>query len=306
MFSCCHPKLPEEAQLALILNVLCGFGAKEIASAFLASRAAVEKRIARGKTTLAAARTLFDLDDAAFDERLSTVQRALYLLFNEGYHGSAEPVRAELCHEAIRLARLLHEDARAATPATSALASLMCLHAARLPARLDAGGELSALSDQDRSRWDAGLVAEGLAWLEASAAGDELTSYHLEAGIAATHASAPSTEATDWSSIVSLYDKLMVVAPTPVVALNRAIAIAERDGPDRGLEALEAIADRERLSHYPFYAAAVGELELRRGGRDRARGHFEAALALARNDAERRFLEKRVAATGGRPHRVAR
>jgi RNA polymerase sigma-70 factor (ECF subfamily) len=298
MFSCCHPRLPEEAQLALILNILCGFGAQEIAAAFLTGRAAIEKRIARGKRVLAGSRKLFDLSDAEFAARLSTVTRALYLLFNEGYHGaSAEgAVRGELCDEAIRLCALLREHPPAATPTTAALGALMCLQAARLPARVDAAGDLAALQDQDRSRWDARLVAEGLALLERSAAGAELTAYHLEAAIAAVHAGACSFADTDWGAIVSLYDRLMDLAPSPVVALNRAIAVGERDGPERGLAALAAIADRDRLAGYPFYPAALGELELRRGDRAAARRHFQAALDVARNAAERRFLEKRLRA----------
>ena len=175
----------------------------------------------------------------------------------------------------------------------------MCLHAARLPARLDSAGDLHSLVHQDRSRWDAGLLAEGLALLERSAAGAEVTAYHIEAAIAAAHASARSVEETDWASIVSLYDRLMEVAPSPVVALNRAIAIAERDGPDRGLEELHAIGERARLSRYPFYPAAMGELELRRGNPAEARTHFQAALGLARNATERRFLEKRLRSCDG-------
>jgi RNA polymerase sigma factor (sigma-70 family) len=299
MFSCCHPKLPEEAQLALILNILCGFGASEIASAFLTGQAAIEKRISRGKKALAGARTLFDLGDAEFAARLSTVRRALYLLFNEGYHGaSAEAVRVELCDEAIRLTELLGEHAPAATPTTHALAALMHLHAARLSARVDAAGDLSALADQDRSRWDARHIAAGLAHFDRSAAGDEVSAYHFEAAIAAVHAGAPSAAETDWTAIVSFYDRLLELAPSPVVALNRAIAVGERDGAERGLAELHAIADRERLARYPFYPAALGELELRRGDRARAREHFAAALALARNAAERRFLEKRLVCVG--------
>lgn len=298
MFSCCHPRLPEPAQIALILNILCGFTAAEIASGFLTGRAAIEKRIARGKKALGSAKRLFDLTDRDFAARLSTVRRALYLLFNEGYHGaSAErAVRAELCGEAIRLTALLLEHPPAATPETCALAALMHLHAARLPARIDPAGDLSALLDQDRSAWDAGLTAEGLALFERSAAGTELTAYHLEAAIAATHASARSFGDTEWPAIVSLYDRLMDIAPSPVVALNRAIAIGQRDGDERGLEALRAIEHRERLSGYPFYPAALGELELRRGNREQAREHFRAAARLARNASERRFLEKRLSA----------
>jgi predicted RNA polymerase sigma factor len=172
----------------------------------------------------------------------------------------------------------------------------MCLHAARIPARVDAAGELSSMLEQDRSRWDTRLIAQGLTHLERSAAGDELTRYHLEAAIAASHASAPSVEQTDWASIVALYDRLMTIAPSPVVALNRAIAVAERDGADRGLEELHAIADFERLTNYPFYPAAIGELELRRANHAAARERFVEALAVARNPMERRFLEKRIRA----------
>jgi RNA polymerase sigma factor (sigma-70 family) len=300
MFSCCDPRLSEDAQVALILNILCGFGAQEIASAFLSGRAAIEKRISRGKRVLASSRRLFDLADVEFASRLSAVRRALYLLFNEGYHGASgeAAVRAELCGEAMRLTALLREYPAAATPATDALAALMCLHAARLPGRLDAAGDLSSLVHQDRARWDTGLLAEGLALLERSAAGPELTAYHIEAAIAAAHASARSVEETDWPSIVALYDRLTDVAPSPVVALNRAIAIAERDGAERGLEELHAIAGRARLSSYPFYPAAVGELELRRGNREGAREQFQAAVGLARNATERRFLEKRLRCCG--------
>jgi RNA polymerase sigma-70 factor (ECF subfamily) len=301
MFSCCHRRLAEEVQLALILNILCGFGAGEIASLFLTGRAAIEKRIARGKKTLAAAQRLFDLGDAEFAARLATVQRALYLLFSEGYHGgsASAAVRVELCDEAIRLVALLREHPPAATPTTHALAALMCLHAARLPARLDAAGDLHTLVDQDRTRWDAALIAEGLALLEQSASGDALTAYHVEAAIAAVHAAARALDDTDWGAIVELYDRLMALAPSPVVALSRAIAIGQRDGAARGLDELHAIADRDRLAAYPFYPAALGELELRRGDRVAARTHFQTALGLARNEAERRFLERRLQGCDG-------
>jgi RNA polymerase sigma factor (sigma-70 family) len=298
MFSCCHPRLPEEAQVALILNILCGFGAHEIASAFLTGRAAIEKRISRGKKLLAGSSRLFDLAAADYELRLSAVRRALYLLFNEGFHGAstASSVRAELCGEAMRLTTLLLEHPPAATPATYALAALMYLHAARLPARLDSAGDLIGLLDQDRSRWDGRLLAEGLVLFERSAAGVELSAYHVEAAVAAAHAGARSVEETDWPSIVALYDRLMDIAPSPVVALNRAIAIAERDGAERGLEALHAIVDRDRLSSYPFYPAAIGELELRRGNPERAREYLLAALDRARSPTERRFLEGRLRA----------
>ncbi|HEX9107373.1 MAG TPA: DUF6596 domain-containing protein, partial [Longimicrobiales bacterium] len=301
MFSCCHPRLPEEAQVALILNILCGFAAPEIAAAFLGGRAAMEKRIARGKKVLAGSHRLFDLGARDFEARLSAVQRALYLLFNEGYHGasSGAVVRTELCHEAIRLTALLREHPPAATPATNALAALMCLQAARLPARLDDAGELNPLALQDRARWDDDLLATGMALLQQSASGDELSAYHLEAGIAAQHAAAPTPQETDWPAVVELYDRLMLLQPSPVVALNRAVALAQRDGPQAGLEALAALPGRERLATYPFLPASAAELELRLGRADAARKHFQTALRLARNEAERRYLEKRLQACDG-------
>ena len=296
MFSCCHPDLAEPAQIALILNILCGFAAPEIAAAFLTGRAAIEKRIARGRRLLAGSSTLFDLSDADFAARLSAVHRALYLLFNEGYHGASThgAVRAELCDEAMRLTALLREHRATRTPATFALSALMALHAARLPARIDAAGELQSLWEQDRSAWNHALIAEGQELLDRSAAGDELTAYHVEAAIAAVHAAAPTVAGTDWNAIVSLYDRLMEIAPSAVVALNRAIAIAQRDGPDQGIEAIERIADRERLGAYPFFPAALGELERRRGNVGEARTYFGQALRLARSDAERRYIERRI------------
>jgi len=302
MFSCCHPRLSEAAQVALILNMLCGFSVDEIASAFISSHSAIEKRIPRAKKVLAGSKRLFDLGvPADFSARLPAVQRTLYLLFNEGYHGaSAEAaVRVELCQEAMRLAALLLQHPLGATPTTFALAALMALSAARLPARVDASGNLISLLAQDRSLWDRKLVAEGVKLLALSASGPELTEYHLEAAIASIHAAACRTEQTDWAGIVSLYDRLMTLHPSPIVALNRAIAVAENEGPARGLEEIAAIEGRDRLAAYPFYAATLGELELRRGRRETAREHFGAALALARNPMERRFLEQRVSACEG-------
>ena len=296
MLSCCHPRLPEETQVALVLNILCGFGAGEIANAFLTGRAAMEKRISRGKKVLAGSHRLFDLADAECASRLSAVRRALYLLFNEGYHGaSAETaVRAELCSEAIRLTLLLLEFPPAASPETHALAALMCLNAARLPARADAAGDLNALVEQERSRWDAQLIAQGLALLDRSAAGPAISAYHVEAAIAAAHMTASGVDETNWDQIVALYDRLMDIEPSPVVALNRAIAIGQRDGADRGLEVLRAIGDADRLARYPFYPAALGELEFRRGNLTEAERYFSSAAALARSGSERRFLEKRA------------
>jgi RNA polymerase sigma-70 factor (ECF subfamily) len=239
---------------------------------------------------------LFDIGDAAERERrLPAVQRALYLLFNEGYHGASPQfaVRASLCHEAIRLAGLLQEHCLGSTPGMEALAALMYLNAARLPARTDAAGDLVALCDQDRSQWDQRLVAEGERLLQRSARGPELTAYHVEAAIAWVHTTAVRAEDTRWPQIVALYDMLMAMRPSPIVALNRAIAVAQLDGPEAGLKAIAAIENRDRLARYPFLPAALGELELRAGRPAPARRHFRDALRLARNPAERRFLQQR-------------
>ena len=297
MFSCCHPRLAEEAQVALILHILCGFSVGEVASAFVNSHAAVEKRITRAKKVLAGSKRLFDVTiPADFSMRLPSVHRALYLLFNEGYHGASpeSAVRAELCHEAMRLAACLLGHSLGATSATYALSALMCLNAARLPARIDASGNLSSLFDQDRSLWDRKLVLEGLKLLELSTSDSELTAYHVEAAIASAHSTVSHAKDTNWAAIVSLYDTLMTIHPSPIVALNRAIAVAQHEGPARGLQEIEAIEDHVRLNRYPFYPATLGELELRCGRHEAAREHFRAARSLARNLAERQFFERRI------------
>ena len=306
MFSCIHPRLPEETQLAVVLHLLCGFGVEETAAAFLKDRAAIAKRLTRAKKTLAESRQLFELAGPAdVAARLPAVLRSLYLLFNEGYHGaSAETaVRAELCHAALRLIKLLLENPLTSTPAAHALAALLNLLAARLPGRVDAAGNLIVLIDQDRSLWDVALIAEGRQQLELSATGSELTSYHVEAAIAGMHADARSAAETDWDGIVSLYGTLMTMQPSPLVALNRAVAIAQRDGPARGLEEIGKIEDRSRLARYPFYFTAIGKFETRLGHEARARRSFETALQLARNPAERRFLQERVRSCAVIPQR---
>ena len=297
MFSCCHPRLPEEAQVMLMLHILCGFGMAEVASAFVTTYTAVEKRIPRAKKVLAGSKRLFNTQTARdFSDRLPAVQRALYLLFNEGYHGaSAEfAVRAELCEEAMRLTNLLLEHPLGATPSSYALSALMCLNRARLPGRVDVSGKLNSLFDQKRSLWDQNLIAEGLRLLELSAQGAELTEYHLEAGIAAVHATSPTIQATNWQEIISLYDTLMTIRPTPIVALNRAIAVGQRDGADRGIRELRTIPDSDRLAKYPFYHAAFAEFELQKGQTQNAIGYFQIALKLARNPMERQFFENRI------------
>jgi RNA polymerase sigma factor (sigma-70 family) len=301
MFSCVDPRLPEESQVALILHILCGFSVSEVANAFLSSAAAIEKRITRGKKVLSGSKRLFELSKSEdFQARLSAIQRALYLLFNEGYHGSCTEnvVRVELCREAMRLAALLADHSLAATPSTRALLALMCLHTARLPTRVDESGLLSLLTDQDRSQWNSELIAQGQKLLELSATGEHLSEYHIEAAIAWCHVTAPSARDTDWAQIISLYDTLMAIRPSPVIALNRAIAIAQHEGPERGLAALRAIPDRERLGAYPFYPIAFGEFELQCGRHAAAREHFTAALPVARNPVEQKFIEQRIVACG--------
>jgi RNA polymerase sigma-70 factor (ECF subfamily) len=224
----------------------------------------------------------------------------LYLLFNEGYHGASKKsvIRTELCQEAMRLAAMLLDHPAGATPESYALSALMCLNAARLPGRVDAVGELQTLENQDRSSWDHGLIAEGLAMLGRSASGTGVSQYHIEAAIAACHTTASDPAATDWRRVVQLYDALISIAPSPVVALNRAIAVAQAEGPERGLAEITAIANRGRLAAYPFYQAAIGELEFRRGRYAEAQEHFRAAVAVARNPAEKSFLERRERTCG--------
>jgi RNA polymerase sigma-70 factor (ECF subfamily) len=297
MFSCCDPALAEEVQVALILNIMCGFGVGEISAAFMCSRAAIEKRLSRGKKVLADSAHLFDIDGADdLASRLRSVQRAIYLLFNEGYHGSSPEaaVRVELCEEAMRLGAILRENASASTPETQALSALMCLNAARLPGRIDESGNLNTLFEQDRSRWNAGLIAEGHRLLNRSAVGNTLSEYHIEGAIAGVHAIASKPEQTDWATIVELYNKLLEKRPSPVVSLNRAIAVAEWKGAEHGLEQIREIEEVERLRDYVFYWAALGELELRCGRPVVAKQHFETAVSLARNNLERQFLGKRV------------
>ncbi|HMA00926.1 MAG TPA: DUF6596 domain-containing protein [Gemmatimonadaceae bacterium] len=303
MFSCCHPRLPEIAQVALMLHILCGFGVNEVAAAFLTGHAAMERRITRGKKVLAGSKRLFDFtmsDDREVAQRLSAVHRALYLLFNEGYHGAhaESAVRADLCVEAMRLAELLLAHPVTDTPATRALIALMCLNAARLPARVDASGNLSSLYEQNRELWDQQLIAKGVRLLDHSATGTTITEFHVEAAIASIHARARSLEDTSWPMIVDLYDTLMTLRPSPVVALNRAIAIAQYQGAERGLAEIAAIAHVDRLADYPFFFAALGELEQQLGRTAEAQAHFREASSRARNMMERRFFERRAHEVG--------
>jgi RNA polymerase sigma-70 factor (ECF subfamily) len=298
VFTCCHPRLALESQVALILRTLCGFSVGEIARAFLDSDAAVEKRLVRARAVLQRDGTLYEVSTAADKaERLDAVHAALYLLFNEGYHGShpERSVREELCIEAMRLCALLADDPSVARPDTFALQALFSLHAARLPARVDEQGYLVLLEAQDRSRWDAHLIQHGFDRLARSGEGAVLTPYHLEAGIAAYHCAATDFARTDWPAIRALYDELLKLRPSPVIALNRAIVIGQIEGPDAGLRAVEEIADRARLERYLFLPVTLGELHRRAGRLEEAEEHFRRALRIARNPVETRFVEERLA-----------
>jgi RNA polymerase sigma-70 factor (ECF subfamily) len=298
MFTCCAAELSAEVQVALILKLLCGFSVDEIAAAFLAGAAAIEKQIQRGKKALAEAGDLLEV--SALGERLVAVESALYLLFNEGYQASRRDaaVRQDLCREAIRLTLLLCDHPATGTPRTRALLSLMCLDAARLPGRVDENGELVLLEDQDRARWDQALIATGLAHLDAASQAGLSSELHLEAAIAAVHATAPSFGETDWGRIRILYDALLRLRPSPIVALNRAIALGRAEGPDAGLAALDGIGDSERLHQYPYYWAARADFHERAGRLAQARAYFERAIEVASTRSQRQQLARRLARIG--------
>jgi RNA polymerase sigma-70 factor (ECF subfamily) len=300
MFSCCHPRISEDGQTALILRLVCGFGPREVAHAFLADPAAMEKRLVRAKRVLASeglhdARTIEQIRD-----RRPAVLAAIYLMFDAGYHGSLSPhpLRAEMCADAIHLAGILADSRATAGAEVDALLALMCLHAARLPARADAEGALVPFEKQDRTRWDPALLGRGMRHLSASATGMEFTAYHLEAGIAAHHAVAKSLEETRWDEIVRLYDLLYECKHTPVVALNRAVARAQIFGAEAGIDELLAIEGREHLESYPFFWAALGDLGIRAGQPSRARAWLERGAGTARNDSERQVFRRRLEECG--------
>jgi RNA polymerase sigma factor (sigma-70 family) len=297
MFVCCHPVIPSEAQVALTLKTLCGFSVSEISRAFLTTEAAIAKRLTRAKQKIQETRVRFEIpvgDELA--RRLQSVLQSLYLLFNEGYKASAgdKLVREELCHEAIRLTELLAQHRAGNQPKTHALLALMLLNAARLAARQDLEGNLRRLEEQDRTHWDQAMIERGMSHLRESASGDSMSEYHLQAGIAACHATAKDYEATDWGRILSLYDRLMEFDDSPVVALNRAVAVANVRGPEAGLKAVRAIRDREKLASYYLLYAVIGELEMRLENREAAAQEFRKAFELAETKSERAFLLKRL------------
>ena len=297
MFAVCDPNLIRETHVTLILRWLCGLSPKEIGQAFLVGTQTIDRRRRRGRPRHRKLCSLPEVDDLAdAEDRRESVLHALYLLFNEGYHGSnqRDPIRPFLCTDALRLTELLLETRAAACADVHALAGLFCFDLARLASRLDDQGVFVPLEDQDRSRWDRALIESGLQHLARSATGDHMSRWHLEAGIACEHAIAPSLEETDWDRIVDFYDLLVQRSQSPVVALNRALALAERDGVEVGRQELLALADDRKLSDYPFYWAARADLERRAERLATARSDYERAIELARSPAERVSYERRL------------
>lgn len=295
MFVCCHPSLTPDAQVVFALKLLCGFSTAEIARAFLSTETAIEKQLTRTKQRIRDAGIGFDIPQGGeLTARLDGVLAALYLLFNEGYKASAGErlLREDLCQEAIRLTALLVTHPAGRTPRSHALLSLMLLTAARFPSRLDEQGDLLRLDDQDRSKWDQALIARGLVELVAAAQGAELSEYHLQAGIAACHCMASDYESTDWARILRHYDELNRLKPSPVVALNRAVAVAHVHGPQAGLDAVAAIPNRERLESHYLLHAVIGELQWRLKNHRAAAESFRQALRLAHVGPEQLYLTR--------------
>jgi RNA polymerase sigma-70 factor (ECF subfamily) len=297
IFVCCHPLIPAEAQVALALKTLCGFSVTEISRAFLTSEAAIAKRLTRAKQKIREAQISFEIPvGEELAQRLDGVLQSLYLLFNEGYKASSgeKLVREDLCHEAIRLGTLLAEHPAGNQPRTHALLAVMLLNAARLPARVDGDGNLLLLKEQDRSRWDHALLARGMSHFARSAAGNELTEYHLQAGIAACHCAARDYPSTDWTHILALYDELVQLDDSPVVALNRAVALAQLRGPAAGIAAVGTIQNLQSLESYHLLYAVLAEFEAQLGNFPAAASHLRKAIQLTEIKSEQALLARRL------------
>lgn len=298
ILACCHPALGPEAQVALTLREVCALTTEEIARAFLVAPSTLAQRIVRAKARLRDEHAALDVPPReALGPRLDAVLRVVYLVFNEGYLATAGDAlaRADLAGEAVRLARLVVE--LAPEPEALGLLGLLLLHEARRDARADAAGELVLLEDQDRARWDRDRIAEGCALVERALRSRRFGPYTLQGAIAAVHAEAPSAAQTDWAQVVGLYGLLARVEPTPVVALNHAVAVAMRDGPAAGLASIEALLRRDLADYAPAHAARA-DLCRRLGRTADARASYARALALVRQGPQRRFLERRLAALG--------
>jgi RNA polymerase sigma-70 factor (ECF subfamily) len=298
LFVCCDDAIPLESQLALALNVLCGFGVQETAERLFISEANAYKRLARGRSRLREAPARDDdLSMAQLSARLPAVHTVLYLLFTEGYLSCRvdAAIRRELCDEAIQLAHLLGGHPVGETPETFALLALMHLHEARMASRLDASGGLLLLEEQDRALWDPREIQVGLSWLARSAQGDVFSRYHAEAGVAAEHCLATSFEATRWDRVVACYELLERMAPSAIHTLNRAVAVAEWRGPAEGLAVLDGLAPPSWLSGSYLWAAVLADLHRRSGHEAVARRHRTIALASAPSSAVRELLQRRLA-----------
>jgi RNA polymerase sigma-70 factor (ECF subfamily) len=301
IFTCCHPALSPEAQIALTLRTVCGLTTEEIASAFLTQPPTLAQRIVRAKAKIRDARIPYEVPTREdLPERLDAVLHVIYLVFNEGYSASsgASVTRHDLSAEAIRLGRLLVE--LLPDPEAIGLLALMLLHDSRRAARTSPTGELVLLEDQDRSLWNRDQIAEGSAQVERALSSGRFGPYTLQAAIVAVHAGAPDAAATDWARIVGLYDVLAQVEPSPVVELNRAVAVAMRDGPEAGLALIDAILARGELADYHLAHAARADLFRRLGKPAEAAAAYHQALALARQEPERRFIEGRLRELDGR------
>lgn len=297
IFTCCHPAIPAETRVTLTLKLAGGFGVSEIGRAFLSEESAIHQRLVRAKRRIREAEVAFEVPEGPeLPERLDSVLDVLYAMFTEGHtaHAGDSLLRRDICEEAMRLGALLLRHPTLERPAAHALMALFHLHAARFDARTTDGGDVLLLAEQDRSRWDASHVAAGVRHLERAATGDELTTYHLEAELAACHTLAPSWEATDWGRIVELYDAILERTGSPVVALNRAVGVGELLGAAEGLRALEALAGELSLRRYPPYETALGEMLRRLGRRADAAVHFRRAAERTGSEPVRRHLERRI------------
>ena len=300
IFICCHPSLPPEGQVALTLREVCGLTTEEIARAFLVTPATLAQRIVRAKTKIREASIPYEVPaPRELPERLDAVLQVIYLVFNEGYSAAAgaEVTRGELTGEAIRLARLLtelHTESEVMGPEVMGLLALMLLQESRRAARTSPAGELILLENQDRSLWNREQIAEGMAMVEKTLQSRRFGSYTLQAAIAAVHAEAESVAATDWRQIVALYNQLARMQPSPVVYLNRAVAIAMRDGPEAGLAHIDVVLELGGLANYYLAHSARADMCRRLGRTAEARASYEKALALTQQEPERQFLQERI------------